>query len=99
MTGEEFNVNSPKQMADVLFVKMGLKYQGMRKTSTGVYSTKEEVLQKLAEEHVVAVKILEYRELQKLLSKLIAKLKISAHVVYTQCWRRFSKILVLTQQI
>lgn len=71
MSGEEFNVNSPKQMADVLFVKMGLQYKGMRKTSSGSYSTKEEVLQKLAEVHPVAEKILEYRELQKLLSTYI----------------------------
>ncbi len=35
MAGTEFNINSPKQMADILFVKMELKYQGMRKTSTG----------------------------------------------------------------
>lgn len=69
--GEEFNLNSPKQLADVLFVKMGLKYKGMRKTSSGAYSTKEEVLHKLAEEHPLAEAILEYRELQKLLSTYI----------------------------
>lgn len=69
--GEEFNLNSPKQLADVLFVKMGLKYQGMRKTSSGSYSTKEEILHKLAEENPLAETILEYRELQKLLSTYI----------------------------
>lgn len=73
-TGEEFNLNSPKQLADVLFLKMGLTYKGMRKTSTGQYSTKEEVLQKLAEEHEIANQILEYRELQKLLSTYIDSL-------------------------
>lgn len=69
--GMEFNINSPKQMADVLFEKMGLTYKGMRKTSTGKYSTKEEVLEKLAEEHEIANQILEYREFQKLLSTYI----------------------------
>lgn len=69
--GEEFNINSPKQMAEVLFTKMELKYKGMRKTSSGSYSTKEEVLKKLAEEHEIANTILEYRELQKLLSTYI----------------------------
>lgn len=69
--GEEFNINSPQQLADILFGKMGLSYKSMRKTSTGKYSTKEEVLQKLAEEHPIAEKILEYRELQKLLSTYI----------------------------
>lgn len=71
MTENEFNVNSPKQLADVLFIKMGLKYQGMRKTSSGAYSTKEEVLQKLVDVHPVANKILEYRELAKLVSTYI----------------------------
>jgi len=71
MAGEEFNINSPKQMGDILFGKMGLKYKGMRKTSSGSYSTKEEVLQKLVEVHPIAEKILDYRGLQKLLSTYI----------------------------
>lgn len=71
MSGEEFNVNSPKQMAEVLFNKMGLSYKGMRKSSSGSYSTKEEVLHKIAEFHPIANKILEHRELQKLLSTYI----------------------------
>lgn len=71
MTGNQFNINSPKQLAEVLFVKMGLKYKGMRKTSSGSYSTKEEVLHKLADEHEIAEKILAYRELHKLLSTYI----------------------------
>lgn len=71
MAGEEFNVNSPKQLGEILFTKMELKYKGMRKTSTGAYSTKEEVLQKLTEVHPIAEKLLEYRELQKLLSTYI----------------------------
>lgn len=50
---------------------MGLKYQGMRKTSSGAYSTKEEVLQKLVDVHPVVNKILEYRELAKLVSTYI----------------------------
>ncbi len=72
--GQEFNINSPKQMAEVLFEKMQLTYKGMRKTSTGKYSTKEEVLDKLAEEHAIAGQILESRELQKLLSTYIDSL-------------------------
>lgn len=71
MAGEEFNINSPKQMAEILFTKMALSYKGMRKTSSGTYSTKEEVLDKLADVHPIAAKILEYRELQKLLSTYI----------------------------
>lgn len=74
MAGEEFNINSPKQMADILFVKMELKYQGMRKTSTGAYSTKEEVLQKLLGTHPIIDLIMDYRELSKLVSTYIDKI-------------------------
>ncbi len=74
MAGEEFNINSPKQMADILFVKMELKYQGMRKTSTGAYSTKEEVLQKLLGTSPIIDLIMDYRELSKLVSTYIDKL-------------------------
>jgi DNA polymerase-1 len=71
MSGEEFNINSPQQLAEVLFNKMELKYKGMRKTSTGKFSTKEEVLQKLRPEHKIVDKILEHREIQKLVSTYV----------------------------
>jgi DNA polymerase-1 len=74
LAGEEFNVNSPKQLAEVLFTKMGLKYAGMRKTSAGAYSTKEDVLEKLVDVHPIAEKIMQYRELAKLLGTYIDKL-------------------------
>lgn len=70
-TGEEFNISSPKQLADVLFNKMNLSYKGMRKGKSGSFSTKEEVLHKLASEHTVVEYILQYRELTKLLSTYI----------------------------
>lgn len=63
--GEEFNINSPKQLGVILFEKMGLK--GGRKTKTG-YSTAADVLEKLAPEYPVVSKILEYRQLTKLKS-------------------------------
>lgn len=71
MSGEEFNINSPQQLSDVLFNKMELRYKGMRKTSTGKFSTREDILQKLRPEHKIIDKILEYREIQKLLSTYI----------------------------
>ena len=71
---DEFNISSPKQMAEVLFVRMELKYKGMRKTSSGSYSTKEDVLQKLIEVNPIAGKILEFRELSKLLGTYIDKI-------------------------
>ncbi len=61
--GEEFNVNSGRQLQRILFDKLGLK--PIRKTKTG-YSTDMEVLSQLASEHEIAERILEYRQLAKL---------------------------------
>lgn len=63
--GETFNINSPKQLGAVLFENM--KLPGGRKTKTG-YSTAADVLEKLAPEHPVVAKILEYRQYTKLKS-------------------------------
>lgn len=65
LTGEEFNINSPKQLAVILFEKMGLP--NGKKTKTG-YSTSAEILEKLAPDYPVVSKILEYRQLTKLKS-------------------------------
>ncbi|MEK7645287.1 MAG: DNA polymerase [Patescibacteria group bacterium] len=69
--GEEFNINSPKQLGEILFVKMGLVGKNMKKTEGGVPSTRESELEKLRELHPIISKILEYREFQKLLSTYI----------------------------
>lgn len=63
--GEEFNINSPKQLGVILFEKMQLP--GGKKTKTG-YSTAADVLDKLAPDHSVVADILEYRQLTKLKS-------------------------------
>lgn len=63
--GEEFNINSSKQLGEILFGKMGLP--GSKKTKTG-YSTSADVLEKLAPDYPVVNKILEYRQLTKLKS-------------------------------
>ena len=63
--GEQFNINSPKQLGEILFEKMGL--QGGKKTKTG-YSTAADVLEKLAPEYPIVAEILEYRGLTKLKS-------------------------------
>ena len=77
-SGREFNINSPKQLGEILFdeIKIGEvdgKSLGikMKKTSGGARSTKESELEKLRELHPVINKILEHRELQKLLSTYI----------------------------
>ena len=62
-TGREFNINSPKQLGEILFGEM--KLPGGKKTKTG-YSTAADVLEKLAPDHPVVQKILDYRQLTKL---------------------------------
>jgi DNA polymerase-1 len=68
LAGEEFNLNSPKQLATILFEK--LKLPVVKKTKTG-YSTDVDVLETLSEEHLLPAKILEYRTLAKVKSTYI----------------------------
>ncbi len=67
LAGREFNIGSPKQLGDVLFRELKVD-KGNKKTKSGQFSTSEQVLIKLEEEHRIIPKILEYRGLTKLLS-------------------------------
>ena len=69
--GVEFNINSPKQLGEVLYDKLNLAGKNMKKTSTGAKSTRESELIKLKGGHPIIDEILGYRELQKLLSTYI----------------------------
>jgi len=69
--GSEFNINSPKQLGEVLFDKLMLTAKGMKKTEGGARSTRESELDKLKDKHPIISEILAYRELQKLLSTYI----------------------------
>ena len=68
LAGEEFNINSPKQLGEVLFEKMKLPV--IKKTKNG-YSTAEDVLEKLKKESPIIEKILDYRQLSKLNSTYV----------------------------
>ncbi|MGB0887676.1 MAG: DNA polymerase I, partial [Vicingaceae bacterium] len=70
LSGEEFNVDSPKQLGEVLFDKMKI-VEKAKKTKTGQYSTSEDVLSKLASKHEIVPLILEYRSLKKLKSTYV----------------------------
>ncbi|TAE23685.1 MAG: DNA polymerase I [Cytophagales bacterium] len=65
LAGGTFNIGSPKQLGEILFDKLKLD-KNAKKTRTGQYATGEEILSKLEEEHEIARKILDYRELIKL---------------------------------
>lgn len=76
VAGQEFNINSPKQLATVLFEKLGLK--PIRKTKTG-YSTDEDTLTQLATQHELPAQILSYRSLSKLKSTYVDALPALAN--------------------
>lgn len=76
LAGEEFNINSPKQLAELLFVKLQLPHG--RKTKTG-YSTDVKVLEQLANTHDLPRLILEHRNLFKLKSTYVDKLPTMVH--------------------
>ncbi len=88
--GEEFNLNSPKQLGEILFDKLKLVSKA-KKTKTGQYSTSEEVLSSLANDHKIIEKILEWRSLDKLqntyvksLPKEVSRLTNRVHSSFNQ---------------
>lgn len=90
MAGEEFNVSSPKQLGVILFDKLKLSDKP-KKTKTGQYATGEDILSKLAVKHDIALRILEFREYQKLkstyvdaLPNMISKVDGLVHTDYRQ---------------
>lgn len=74
IVGHDFNINSPKQLGTILFDELGLKPKNQKHTSTGQRSTRESELEKLRDIHPIINDILEYREIQKLLSTYIDNL-------------------------
>ena len=83
MAGEEFNLNSPKQLSEILFKKLGI--HPPKKTATG-HSTNSDVLESLQNEYPIASKMMEYRLLEKLRSTYIDALPqevLSKKVAFT----------------
>lgn len=89
--GSEFNLNSPKQLGEMLFDTLKIGSGKGKRTATGQRSTREDELMKLKDEYPIVADILEYRELQKLLSTYIDNLpalvaedgRLHAHFVQT----------------
>lgn len=73
IAGERFNVGSPSQVGEILFGKLQLDPKA-KKTKTGQYSTSEEILEKVAFKNPIVGKILEYRQIKKLLSTYLSAL-------------------------
>lgn len=94
--GEEFNVNSPKQLGVILFEKLGLPV--VKKTKTG-YSTAAGVLEQLADEHPIIPRILMYRQLKKLHSTYIEGLLKVVHPKTHKIHTRFNQALTQTGRL
>ena len=72
LAGEEFNINSPKQLGVILFEKLELPFG--KKNKSGGYSTNAEILERLRDKHEIVEKVLEYRQLAKLKSTYVTGL-------------------------
>jgi DNA polymerase-1 len=98
IAGESFNIASPKQLGLVLFDKLKIDPKA-KKTSSGQYATGEEVLSKLAFEHPVVDKILQYRELQKLRSTYVDALPLMISPVDQRIHTSFNQAVAATGRL
>jgi DNA polymerase I len=96
IAGSEININSPKQLADLLFVKLGLPV--IKKTKTGP-STDMSVLEQLAEEHPLPRKVLDLRQVQKLLSTYVESLPTLIHPRTGRVHTSFNQALAATGRL
>lgn len=72
--GESFNINSPKQLGDIIYDKLGLRPKRQKKTAGGARSTRESELSQMKDDHPIINAILRYRELSKLVSTYVDSL-------------------------
>ncbi|WBV60083.1 DNA polymerase I [Chryseobacterium camelliae] len=98
LSGEEFNMNSPRQLGDILFEKMQLDPKA-KKTKTGQYATSEDVLQKLASKHEIIQHILEYRTYQKLKSTYVDALPSQIEKTDNRVHTNFSQTTAATGRL
>lgn len=96
MAGTEFNINSPKQLGEILFEKLGLPV--IKKTKTG-YSTAADVLEQLQHQHEIVAKILDYRQLGKLSSTYIEGLMKVIRPTTGKIHTRFNQALTQTGRL
>ena len=96
--GCTFNIMSPKQLGDVLFIKLELPYPKKRKKDETSYSTSKDILDKIAVYHPIVNKVLEYRTLTKLYANyvvgILEKIKEDGkiHTMFNQCLTRTGRL-------
>ena len=92
----EFNIMSPKQLSEILFIKLGIEYP--KKVKDNKYSTSKEILDKIIDSHPIISKILEYRTLSKLYTNYAVGLKNEIrkdgriHTIFTQTLTRTGRL-------
>lgn len=98
MAGTTFNIDSPKQLGEILFDKLKIPYEG-KKTKTGQYATGEEVLSKIALQHEVARYVQEYREVVKLKSTYVDTLPELVHPKTGRIHTTFNQAIAATGRL
>jgi DNA polymerase-1 len=98
LAGATFNLNSPRQLGDILFDKLKID-SNAKKTKTKQYATGEEELQKYVDRHPIVPKILEYRTLQKLLTTYIDSLPKLIHPKTRRIHTSFSQAVTATGRL
>lgn len=98
LAGEAFNLNSPKQLGDILFEKLRLA-EKPKKTKTGQYATSEAVLQDLMSTHPIVGKLLDYREAAKLKSTYVDALPAAIHPDTGRVHTTFSQVGAATGRL
>ena len=97
-SGEEFNLNSPKQLGEILFDKLKLVSKP-KKTKTGQYSTSEEVLSSLANDHKIIEDILEWRSLDKLQNTYVKSLPNEVSSLTNRIHSSFNQTVTTTGRL
>ena len=98
LSNQDFNLASPKQLGEVLFGQMKI-IENPKKTKSGQYSTSEEVLSKLAEEHLIVEKVLEWRSLQKLLNTYVDALPKQVDTTTERIHAEFNQAVASTGRL
>ncbi len=98
MAGLEFNLDSPKQLGQVLFEEMGIKYT-LKKTATGQYSTAEESLKKISKKNPIADLILQYRGWTKLKSTYVDALPLMVNEKTGRIHTNFNQAVAATGRL
>ncbi|MFN8241369.1 MAG: DNA polymerase I [Bacteroidales bacterium] len=98
LAGMEFNISSPKQLGDILFIRMKLD-ENARVTKTKQFVTNEEILQRISHKHPIIGKVLDYRGLRKLLSTYVEALPLLISPVTGRIHTSFNQAVAATGRL